>query len=589
MDKVVMDKAAGDKPRWASLLRNGRIRTSAFAQPVEALLAVDGHVRCCGSDGDVAGEARALARNGCKLEEIDLDGGWAVPGLRDGHGHLELLARSYAVLDLRDCRGPGDLVERVAALAEGTPPGTWIRGRGWGGEGWETASEHGAVRELDHHDLSRRVPQHPVLLTRIDEHAALANRAALLSAGLDPDSPGQDPGTFAPDGRVQVDGVGRPTGILLDGALARVAALIPPESRAQRARNLRRARAELLALGLVGVHDMAVGAAQLELLEELCDEEDWALAVSVWLWGPETSEREYLAEVRARFDGPVPGQSGRSPRGNEGPGDGGTSQASPLALGGLKIFLDGALGSRGAALLEPYADAPDETGLLLHTPEELLRRLRLGLEAGLAPALHAIGDRANRMALDAYETLMSDDLWRGSASRRPAAPMRIEHAQVLAAEDLARFRRLGITAGVQPAFALSDAPWLAQRLGAERLAGAYAWSQLATDPGTLCLGSDFPVEEPAPLRTLGAARSWAAPGARALTPEEALEAHSLGVARAAGHASRRGRLKPGHDADISVFDGDPLGPLDELGQLSATHTVVRGRLVYRAVAHSTPD
>ncbi|HJO27643.1 MAG TPA: amidohydrolase [Planctomycetota bacterium] len=535
--------------RQGSWLRNGHFRAAADGPVEGALLVVDERVSRLGGEEEVGRAARELIAAGVALEEVDLGGGWAVPGLRDGHGHLELLARRHAVLDLRACGDERELVACAAAEAARRPAGEWIRGQGWGGETW-------VGPEPGHGELSRNTPDNPVLLTRVDEHAALVNRAALGLCGLDADAGGQKPEALGADGRVEVDRDGRPTGILLDGALRRMAALVPRQDAEARRSNLYRAREELLGQGLVGVHDMAVGQADLQLLRTLCAEPDWGLDVSAWLWGPETEDPEYLAGAGVR-----PGERPRT-----------------LEVCGLKIFLDGALGSRGAALLAPYSDAPAEQGLLMLERAEVLESVRRGLAAGLAPALHAIGDRANRLALDVFEELRRDGAW---GPRLAALRPRIEHAQVVAAADLSRFDGLDLTPAVQPAFALSDGPWLEERLGPERLAGAYAWSRLASDPGQLALGSDFPVEEPAPLRTLRAARTWAAPGARPLAAGEALTAHTLGVARAAGQERWRGLLAPGYDADVSVFDGDPLGPADELRDLCATHTVVRGKVLYR--------
>jgi predicted amidohydrolase YtcJ len=548
-----------DRTPRATLLRNGHILARVDSPPVEALLAVDGRVVFVGEDEGVREAARALSRVGRRVEEVDLGGGWAVSGLQDGHGHLGLLARTHGTVNLRGCKNSGEMTERVVERAADTPSGDWVRGQGWDETGWEGSS----VSDLHHRELSRAVPAHPVLLTRVDEHAALLNRAALLRCGIDADAPGQDPLAFAPGGRVEVDGAGRPTGVLLDGALERVSAEIPEDDSATREKNLLLAQEEILSYGVTAVHDMAVNVDELDRLRGLVVAGAWRLGVNVWLSGEESQDPVFLEDIAARAYGPRLGE-----------------RAEVVLVLGVKVFADGALGSRGAALLEPYADAPAESGLLMHETAEIERRVRLAVAAGFTPAIHAIGDRANRQALDLYE-----ELGRSLPALAPLRP-RIEHAQIVDPTDMPRFFQLGITAAVQPAFGLSDAPWVEKRLGAGRLPAAYAWSRLAPDPSFLCLGTDFPIEGPDPLRNLFAARTCAAPESRVLTAREALAAHTSGVARAARQETWRGQLAPGYDADVTVLDGNPLGPAQALQTLRVTHTIVRGDVVYRAAGRS---
>jgi len=529
------------------LVQGGTIHLSADGPVVDALAIRGGRVIAAGSADDAR---RALADGG--YERFDLAGGVAVPGFQDAHGHIESYGRSLESVELRDCASYAELVERVAARAATQPPGTWIQGRGWDHTRWS-----GNV--FPHHaELSAAVPDHPVILSRVDGHAALVNAAALAIAGLD----GRvlDPRPVA-GGEILVGPDGLATGLLVDTAMGLVAQHVPEPDRAARRRSFMTAHDALVAAGLTCVHDMGLDVEAVEILDELRREGRFRLRVVGYLLGNERLPTEVLERFPADLGG-----------------DGG------IRVAGVKLMVDGALGSRGAALLADYSDRPGSRGLMRFEQDEFTSLVRAYTRAGLQIATHAIGDRANRMVLDAYEAVAAEhpeleDL-------RP----RIEHAQVVAPEDWARFDELGVVPSVQPTHATSDMRWAADRLGPRRVRGAYAWRRLTSDVERLALGSDFPVESPDPLEGLYAARTrrdhdGEPPDGfqvdQALTAAEALHGFTAGAARAAHQEDRRGSLFVGYAADLTVLDVDPLAcEPEELLDARVRATIIDGRVVH---------
>ncbi len=509
------------------LIHGGKIYTGApHWDVVEALLVQDGMVVTAGPLADL----RALAAQA--VREIDLQGGYAMPGLHDAHGHLLGLGTALIQVDLQGSTSFADVVERVRARAKETPAGEWIEGRGWDHTRWPGA-------EFPHHAaLSQAIPDHPVLLDRVDGHAAIANQAALERAGL---WRAFDSETAIEGGRVHLDQTRFPSGVLIDAAVDRVRAIVPSPSDSQVRERLLLAQAHLLELGLVAMHDMGSSPQALRILRKLEASGGWHLRVISYLSGDQPwqpSDLRLVPRVRPSAD-----RFGR------------------VLLAGVKLYADGALGSRGAALLEPYADEPSQSGLLLASREVLAQRLKACAKAGLQPAIHAIGDRANRMVLDLYADWIVAHA--NAAGLRP----RIEHAQMVAAVDVPRFAALGVIPSMQPTHATSDMRWAQARVGAARLEGLYAWRSLAPELGSLALGSDFPVESASPLEGLYAARTrqdaqGEPPGGwlplQCLTADQAAAGYTLGAARAARLEQRLGCLREGFAADVSVFDVDPL-------------------------------
>jgi predicted amidohydrolase YtcJ len=525
--------------------------------PVEAVLVDErGCVAWSGTraawDVWYAGRRGQLA--GLEIREL---GGVAVPGLADAHGHVESLGETLESVDLVGVASEAELVARVAARASGLPAGAWITGRGWDQTLWEGA------RFPTHAALSEALSDQPVFLERVDGHAALVNARALELARL---SGVLGERAAIPGGRVELDAAGRAAGVLVDAACDQVAACIPRPDQATRERRILAAQAELLRVGLTCVHDMGAGLATLRAFVALDRRGELDLRVVVYVSAHEGLSDELVAEIE---------------RVNR-------RASERLRVIGVKLVLDGAMGSRGAALLADYSDAPGERGLLLLEPETFRARVEQAAGLGLQPATHAIGDRANRIALDVYGDVL--------AARPDFAALapRIEHAQAVAPEDWPRFEALGVLASMQPTHATSDMRWAEARLGDERVRGAYAWRKLARDPGDLAFGSDFPVENPDPRLGLWAARTRCDPsgapagGWRAeecLSAREALAAFTRGAARALRAEGELGSLHAGARADLTVFDVDLLAE-DAHVLLGARvlATIVGGEVVVGGVA-----
>ncbi len=538
-------QASGDDQAAQGVLvfLNGRIYVDADAEPVEELVVPAAQVLAAGKGLDPGSTPPRRV--------VDLRGAVVVPGLVDAHGHLANLGEFLESVDLVGVPSYAELIARVAEEARRRPAGSWIFGRGWDQTRWKENDfpQHGA--------LSRAVPEHPVFLERIDGHAALVNALALERSGLTGELPEVEGGRFL------VDAEGRPTGVLIDRALECVERNIPAPDRATRRRRLLRAQQECLAQGLVAVHDMKLLPEDLDVLRELDRSGELRLRVIGYLWANDGLPEEAVKHP---------------PRSSD------LDPASRLRVIGAKLMLDGALGSRGAALLEPYADEPATSGLLQMNQARFDALLEQFAELELQPATHAIGDRANRMVLDAYERAVAKNP--RFAELRP----RIEHVQVVAPEDWGRFAELGVIPSMQPTHATSDMRWAEARLGERRIAGAYAWKRLGSARSPLAFGSDFPVERVSPLEGLYAARTrmdregsprggWRSD--QALDARAALRAFTTGAAFAAREEEQRGKLLPGYHADLTVLDVDPL-TCEPRALLAAKvlMTVIDGEVVY---------
>ncbi len=537
--------APGPADSTATLVVTGRVWTGVPDRPwVEAVAVRDGRIVAVGS-------RRALERlAGETTRRIDTGAGVAVPGLVDAHAHLRGLGDQLAEVDLVGTRSPREVRQRVERAARELPADRWIVGRGWDQNDWPDA-RFPTWRDLE------GIPN-PVVLERVDGHALWVNRTALRICGIGPDTPDPD------GGRIERDRTGAPTGVLVDRATALVEAHVPRPDAAERERRLRAAIAECNRYGLTGVHDAGVDADELRLLERIAATGDLTIRVYAML----ADEDSLLDAWFARGPGELAG--GR------------------VTVRAVKLYADGALGSRGAALLEPYSDAPDRRGLLVTPPEHIEDVMRRAARAGFQPCVHAIGDRANRIVLDICERLASEI---GPDALRALRP-RIEHAQVIAPADIRRFHRLGVVPSMQPTHATSDMDWAIDRLGPDRLEGAYAWRTLLDDGNVLAFGSDFPVEGVNPMWgvhaavTRRAADGHPAGGWRAhecLDVAQALAGFTSGAAYAGFAESRRGRIEPGFDADITVLDADPFA-VDPMAirTIGVRATIVAGRVVYES-------
>ncbi len=480
---------------------------------------------------------------------LDARGRTLIPGLIDAHGHLMGLGLALRQLDLSAATSLADAQALVAQAASRQGAAAWVTGRGWNQERW------GLGRFPTAAELDAAHAQRPVWLVRVDGHAGWANTAALRAAGIGRATP--DP----PGGRIERDPAGNPTGILIDTAMALVERLVPPPSPGEREQALEAALAHLASLGVTGMHDMGVSAADWALYRAFGDEGRLTLRITAYAAGMEAMEA--IAPLR-----PTP-----------------WLYDDRLRLVGIKLFGDGALGSRGAWLLRPYADAPSVTGLRFHDDARLKNLFSRANYLGFQIAHHAIGSAANRQALDAFEEIAGAY---GTNFRN-----RIEHAQVVDPADIPRFAALRVIASVQPIHAVSDRLMAEQRLDPAALEGAYAWASLKTAGAALALGSDTPVEPANPFLGLHAAvtrrdASGQPPGgwrrAQALDIVSALAGFTIDAAYA-GHADRVGTLAPGKWADFLLLDRDPLRiDPDDLPNVRVLETWVGGRRVFVAPA-----
>lgn len=499
------------------------------------------------------GRAHALRARFPHAEHVDAGDAVVVPGLIDAHGHLMNLGASLLSADLAGAADKAEVIARLTAFARELPEGAWLQGRGWDQNRWPDPVFPTAA------DLDAAFPDRPVWLVRVDGHAGWANtRAMQLAAARDgaPDLAGD----WQPEGSRIERRHGQATGVFVGpAARALIEAAMPAPTPALRRHTLERALSATAAVGLTGVHDMGVSREDLALMRELADE--GRLPLRIWAYAD--GDDDALADLCTQGLYTHPG--GR------------------LQMHGVKLFIDGALGSRGAALLAPYSDDAHNHGLLAHSPEAFVQLVSRARDCGVQVATHAIGDRGNQVVLDAYAQVLGE----AAAERR----WRIEHAQVVAVEDIARFARTGVIASMQPTHATSDMPWAQARVGQARMAGAYAWQAFVSAGVPLALGSDFPVESVDPRQGLAAAvtrqdATGAPPGGwradQALSATQALHGFTQGAAYAASAEHEVGRLMPGMRADFVVLDADPLTvPGPALRSLSVRATWVDGAPVYQ--------
>ncbi|MCB9880083.1 MAG: amidohydrolase, partial [Planctomycetes bacterium] len=472
--------------------------------------------------------------------QFELPGAFVTAGIQDAHGHLLGLGSALVEVDLVGTTSFEEVVRKAAAAAEKLPKGAWVLGRGWDQNDW-------ADKAMPHHRaLSAAVPDHPVWLTRVDGHAGLANQLALAAAKI-------GKGSVAPSGgEILFDDDGQPTGVLIDNAMAKVPepALSAEELRAR----LLAAQQACFAAGLTCVHDAGVSRAVLDAMVALHGEGRWGLRTYVML---AAGERELIAR------GPWQTPDGL------------------ITVRAVKGYADGALGSRGAVLLEPYADRPAWKGLFL-TPEKGIAELaQRCAEHGMQLCTHAIGDAANRAVLDAYAAVQCDG---GLASRR----FRVEHAQVIAEDDFARFRSLGVLPSMQPTHLTSDMPWAPQRLGPARTLRAYAYRRFHALGLPVPFGSDFPVESVDPRKGFYAAATTRAEGGDVeLRPDQKLSRAEV-IRGFTAHAAYGmfaekvlGTVEAGKIADLTVWDTNLLTcPDAQLLTAKVLLTIVGGRVVY---------
>jgi predicted amidohydrolase YtcJ len=524
----------------------GTIYTANPTQPKAEALAIAGdRILRVGTRQDIE------ALRGASARVVDLAGATVVPGLEDAHGHVASLGTGLSQVDLTDSPDVAHVASLVAARAEHTPAGHWIEGFGWDQNRWPVKTWPTAA------DLDTVSGAHPVALQRIDGHATWVNSQAMSLARITKTTP--DPA----GGRLIRDASGAPTGVLVDGAQSLVERVMPNPTPEELEASILAADRELSRVGLTMVHDAGASSATIAAYQRLVAAHRLNTRLYVMISNSPETTREWFAR------GPLVDPSQR------------------LNVRAVKMFADGALGSRGAALLADYSDEAGNRGLLVTAPEALEATTKAAVRAGFQPCTHAIGDRANREMLDIYQRV------EGEVSGMRALRPRIEHAQILASADVPRFAALGVIASMQPTHCTSDMPWAPARLGAVRVAEeAYVWQKLLKSGARFAAGSDFPVERPDPLpgfyaaitrqdRTGQPPEGWA-PDQR-LTRDEALAAFTIGAAYAA-HAERDlGSLEAGKLADFVVLSRDIMTvPPAEILTTTVLETVVGGVTVYAA-------
>jgi predicted amidohydrolase YtcJ len=527
------------------IVTNARVYTADEARPlVEAFAVREGKIVFVGS------QREADVLKGASTRVIDAGGKTVIPGMVDAHAHFSGLAQKLRSVDLVGTRSYDEVVARVVERAKTLPKGTWIEGRGWDQNAW------GDTRFPTHEKLTAATPDHPVYLVRVDGHAALVNTAAMRAAALTAAT--RDPS----GGKILKEASGAPTGVLIDRAQGLVGGKIPAVSDADMRTALKDAVSVLHRWGLVGMHDAGASRGLIDMYEDMAKTGEMDLRLYVMIGDDSSAINHYfnLGPRSALYGGRVWVRS-------------------------IKLYADGAMGSRGAALLEPYSDDPNNSGLLLSAPAHIRDVAERALKRGFQVNTHAIGDRGNRVVLDAYEAALKTN---PTVDHR----YRVEHAQIIHYDDIPRFAQLGVIPSMQASHQTSDMYWVGKRLGDTRLLGAYAWRSLLNSGVIIPNGSDFPVEMVNPLISFHAsvarqdANDWPAGGwfpEQRMTREEALRSMTLWPAYSGFQEKEMGSITPGKYADFVMLDQDIMRvPAELILRTQVLSTYVGGKEVYRA-------
>jgi predicted amidohydrolase YtcJ len=531
-------------PKADLVLKNGTVYTLDAQRPKARAVAISGNlIRAVGTDKEVA------ALVGPTTRVIDLKGQTVIPGFSDSHVHLLAIGTARLGLDLQGTRSYRDVVERVAGAVKDKKAGDWIRGRGWH-EGKWTEPSVPTIRGFPTHDaLSAASPDNPVVLTRADGHALLVNRKVLELMGITRDTP-------APKGgEIIKDEAGRPTGILVDRAQELVHPPKAPPEEMRRA--LQIGLEDCVRKGITSLADAGVDLDTVALYKEAVQQGKLPIRLYVMLSGLENMRRFGKPEI--------------------GLGEG------LLTIRAVKLYADGAMGSRGAALLAPYSDDPGNSGFFTTPPETILETARYALAHGFQVCTHAIGDRANRTVLDVYEKALRE------FPQVKDPRFRIEHAQILDAADVPRFARLGVIASMQGVHCPSDRPWAESRLGRTRVQEElFVWRRLLKAGTRIINGTDAPVEDLSAIQNFHASvtrqdATGNPPGGfdpdQRMTREEALGSYTLDAAYGAFAEETRGSLQAGKLADLVVLSKDIMTvPDGEIMRTEVIYTIVDGKV-----------
>jgi predicted amidohydrolase YtcJ len=547
-------------PKPADLvLRNGKVVTVDAQRPEAQAIAVSGYtIAAVGSNEEIA---RYVGPN---TQVIDLEGQLAIPGFIEGHGHYMGLGESKMELDLTRARNFDDIVAMVADAVTKAKPGDWIQGRGWHQEKWNKVPRPNVEGVPLHAALDRVSPNNPVILTHASGHAAFVNGMALGLAGVTRATPNPEGGEIVEDAR------GEPTGLLRERAqglvgraMAEAMARMTPEEREARAREaVKLAGEDAVSKGVTSFQDAGESFATIDLFKKLDGEHALPLRLYVMVRGESDSSMEAnLDRYRLVMQG-----------------------NAFLTVRAIKMVLDGALGSHGAWMLEPYADLPTSTGLNLIPVERLKSAAELAIRHGYQVNTHAIGDRANREVLNVYQAVFQAN------PDKKDLRWRDEHSQHIDPADQPRFAQLGVIASMQAVHATSDGPWVTKRIGEKRAReGAYVWRNLMSSGAMVTNGTDTPVEDVNPIPNFySAVTRQTADGTpfypeQKMTREEALKAYTLNNAYAAFEESFKGSLTPGKLADITVLSRDILTiPDDSIPAVRVVYTIIGGQVKYQA-------
>ena len=551
---------------------NARIYSMDEKMSVAEAMATRGdRIVAIGSKSDVERRVRPK-------QTVDLGGKTVFPGFIDAHAHLMSLGFSRITVELGGAPTEAAAASIVEQRIRKSEPGQWIRGRGWDQNLWPTK------RFPTHETLDRISPDNPVYLARVDGHAAWINKKALEIAGITKQV--ADP----PGGKIVRDGSGNPTGVFVDNAMALVSKFLPPPSTKESEEAIKLAVEEYLQLGVVCMDDMGVDSKEIDVYKGLIDRKEFPFRVYAAIDGPGETWDQYTKKTDA---GPPKGRL-------MGYGD------NRLWVRAVKLYVDGALGSRGAAMLEPYSDDPDNRGLTVTDEKSLKQTVDEALANGFQVCTHAIGDRGNNIILNVYEAALKEH-----AVADPR--LRVEHAQVLALNDIPRFKQLGIIPSMQPIHCTSDMYWAEARLGPTRVLGAYAWRSLLSTGVMIPGGSDSPVESPSPILGIYAAVSrqdlqgrprnaydlqaffqlsssgihdtsafengWYA--SQKMTRAEAVRAYTTWASYAAFQEHLLGSLEKGKLADFVVLSKDIMNvDQHEIPTTVVEKTIVGGDVVY---------
>jgi len=551
---------------------NGRIYTmDANMSVADAMATRGGRIVAVGSKDDLQKKVRAK-------QIVDLGSKAVFPGFIDAHGHLMSLGVSKITVDLVGAPSEAAIAVLVEQRVKKTEAGLWVRGRGWDQNLWQSK------RFPSHEVLDRISPNNPVYLVRIDGHAAWVNKKALEIAGITRET------ADTSGGKIVRDAAGNPTGVFVDNAMDLVSRFLPPPTVKESEEAITLAVEECLQFGIVCVDDMGVDSKEIEVYKGLIDKNEFPFRVYAAIGGlGETWDHYTKKSPEGPAKGPLMGY-----------GD------NRLWVRAIKLYVDGALGSRGAALLEPYSDDPGNRGLTVTDERSLKQAVDEALNSGFQVCTHAIGDRGNNIILNVYESALK---------QHPAGDyrLRVEHAQVVALNDIPRFKQLGVIPSMQPTHCTSDMYWAEARLGPSRVLGAYAWRSFLNTGVIIPGGSDFPIENPNPILGIYAAitrqdihgrprnaedikayfqlsqsglrdsaafeNGWYA--SQKMTREEALRAYTNWAAFAAFQETMLGSLEKGKLADFVVLSKDIMKiEASEIPGTNVERTYLGGKMVY---------